>query len=101
MSDQGTTNVDVPVVKAVIGQLGGLSTALTNLAGQVSDSGDLSWAGNDKTGTALHEELAPAEESGVQAVTDSKEAVDGLVHSLGVTAGLWGNTEDDNVGMNL
>lgn len=101
MNDQGTTNVDVPVVKAVIGQLGGLSTALASLAGQVSDDGDLSWAGDDKTGVALQAELAPAEDGGAQAVTDSKQAVDGIVHSLGVTAGLWGNTEGDNVSMNL
>jgi hypothetical protein len=100
MSDSKVTNVDLPVVKEVINQLGALSTSVDQLSTQMQD-GDLSWTGADDTGTTLQDQLAPAEQGGVQAVANVKGAVDGVIDSLGTTAGLWKNTEDTNIGMNL
>jgi hypothetical protein len=101
MSESGATNVDLPVVRQVITQLGALSASVGNLASQLADGSDLTWTGADATGTTLNEQLAPAEQGGIQAATDAKQAVDGLIDSLGTTAGLWKNTESTNVDLNV
>jgi hypothetical protein len=100
MSESNELNVNVPVVQEVIKQLGALTASLDNLTSAMQDDSNLDWTGDDKEGRTLNEQLAPAEQSGVQAVTDTKGAVDGLVNSLGTTAGLWKKTEDTNVEMN-
>ena len=100
MSDSKVTNVDLPVVKGVITQLGALSTSVGHLSTLMQDGSDLTWTGVDKTGTTLHDQLVPAEQGGVQAVTDVKGAVEGVIGSLGTTVGLWKNTEGTNLGLN-
>jgi hypothetical protein len=101
MSDSKVTNVDLHVVRQVIAQLGALSTSVEQVSNLLGDGSDLSWTGADETGTTLHEQLVPAEGGGIQAVADAKQAVDGLIDSLGRTAGLWKNTEGTNIDMNL
>lgn len=93
-------NVDVPAVLGAITQLGALSTSLNDLAGQMQDGGNLAWTGADKSGVALYDQLAPAEQAGVQAVADTKTGVDGLIDNLATTAGLWKNTESTNIELN-
>jgi Excreted virulence factor EspC, type VII ESX diderm len=100
VSESDATNVDLPAVLGVITQLSGLSTSLNDLAGRMQDASSLTWTGADKAGTTLYEQLAPAEQAGVQAVTATQQAVDGLVDSLGTTAGLWKNTENTNIELN-
>jgi hypothetical protein len=99
MSESGQTNVDVPLILRVMTQLDGLSTSMGTMKRVITDGSDLGWTGADNEGTALHEELTPAEKGSIQAVTDAKEAVDGVIHSLGVTAGVWRNTEGANIGL--
>lgn len=100
MSRSDATNVDLPVVLGVITQLGALSTSLNNMAGMMQDGSSLAWTGADKDGETLNAQLAPAERGGVQAVTDAKGAVDGIIDSLGTTAGLWKKTEGTNIELN-
>lgn len=100
MSQPDETTVDVSAVQAVVNHLSALSASLNQLSGQLQDAGNLSWTGGDKDGLALYEQLAPADQAGVQAVKDAKQAVDGLVDSLSATVGLWGNTEGVNVELN-
>jgi hypothetical protein len=100
MSESNELNVNVPVVLEVIKQLGALSTSLDNLTSTMQDDSNLDWTGEDKEGRTLNEQLTPAEQGGGQAVVDTKGAIDGLVNSLGTTAGLWKKTEDTNVEMN-
>jgi hypothetical protein len=100
MTDSNGINVDVPAVLGVITQLEALSASLGNLTGQVQGGSDLEWTGGDKDGRTLYNQLAPAEQGGVVAVTDTKGALDGLVDSLGTTAGLWKKTEGTNVELN-
>lgn len=100
MSESDATNVDVPAVLAVVTQLTGLSTSLNSLAGQMQDGSGLTWTGADKNGIALYDSLSPAEQGSVSAVTTSAEALDGLIDSLGTTAGLWKNTENTNIELN-
>lgn len=101
MNQSDATTVDVPVVLGVVTQLGALSTSLTNMVNLMQDGSSLTWTGADKDGTTLSDQLVPAEQGGVLAVADTKGAVDGLIHSLGTTAGLWKKTEVTNVEMNL
>jgi Excreted virulence factor EspC, type VII ESX diderm len=100
MSESDSTNVDLPAVQGVITQLGALSTSLNNMVNQMQDGSSLAWTGADKDGQALYEQLAPAEQGGVQAVTAVQEAIDGLIDSLGTTAGLWKKTEGTNIELN-
>ena len=100
MSESDATNVDLPALLGVLNQLDGLSTTMSDLLGRMQDGSDLSWTGADKDGITLYENLAPAEQGGISAVTDAKGAVDGLIDSLGTTAGLWKNTENNNIELN-
>jgi hypothetical protein len=101
MSESNVTNVDIPAVQGVVNQLGTLSTSMGQLTSKIYNAGvDLSWTGADETGTALYDQLAPAEQGGISALMDTKQAVDGLIDSLGTTAGLWKNTEGTNIDLN-
>jgi hypothetical protein len=100
MSESDATNVDLPVVMGVISQLGALSTSMNNMVGMMQDGSSLAWTGADDDGETLYAQLAPAEQGGVQAVTDAQGAVDGIIDSLGTTAGLWKNTEGTNIELN-
>ncbi|HEY6494996.1 MAG TPA: hypothetical protein VIZ43_17105 [Trebonia sp.] len=100
MSESDATNVDLPALLGVITQLSGLSTSMSDLVQRMQEGSDLSWTGGDKDGLALYENLAPAEEGGIQAVADTQAAVEGLVGGLGTTAGLWKNTEGNNIDLN-
>jgi hypothetical protein len=84
----------------MVTQLSSLSVSLGDMASQLRESSDLSWTGDDEDGATLYEALKPADQAGIQAVVDAKGAVDGLIDSLGTTAGLWNNTEGANVELN-
>jgi hypothetical protein len=100
MSESDATNVDLPALLGVINQLSGLSTTMSDLVGRMQDGSNLSWTGADKDGTTLYANLAPAEQASIAAVTATQGAVDGLIDSLGATAGLWKNTENNNIELN-
>jgi hypothetical protein len=100
MSDSNEMNVDVPAVLGAISQLGALSTALADLAAAMQDGSQLDWTGTDESGRTLNEQLAPAEQGGVLAVTNTTGTIDGLIDSLGTTAGVWNKTEGTNVELN-
>ena len=100
MSESNQINVDIPAVLGTITQLGALSSSLSALVQEMQAGSNLDWTGDDETGRTLNEQLAPAEDGSIQAVTDAKKSIDGLIDSLGTTAGLWNKTEGTNVEMN-
>lgn len=100
MSETKQTTVDVPLVLGVMNQLGVLSTSLGTLGRALEEGSKLDWTGGDETGTALFEQLEQPEKGSILAVTSTKEAVDGVIHSLGMTAGIWNKTEGTNIEMN-
>jgi hypothetical protein len=100
LTEPNALNVDLSAVQGVITQLGELSTSLGGLIGAMQDGSNLKWTGADKDGRALNEQLAPAEQGGIQAVQATQGAVDGLMDGLVTTGGLWGKTEGGNVELN-